>query len=89
MRRDRNVAGFNQRPGGRVDMVLDDLQAVQNVDWPWAPAVKAILGPSSSTELCRVRGGPAGRRDAELAHRRVHSVEEYTLGRTGSSCFVL
>ena len=35
------IAGFNQRPGGRVDMVLDDLQAVQNFDWPWAPAVKA------------------------------------------------
>ena len=29
-------------------MVLDDLDTVKGFDWPWAPAVKAILGPSSS-----------------------------------------
>ena len=71
------LAGFNQRPGGRVDMVLDDLQAVQNVDWPWAPAVKAILGPSSSLNYVGCVVARPGDATQNWHIDGVHSVEEY------------
>ena len=71
-------------------MVLDDLQAVQNVDWPWAPAVKAILGPSSSLNYvgCVVPPGRATRRRTGTSTAFIVS-KNTTLERTGSSCFVL
>ena len=41
--------GFNQRPGGRVDMVLDALPEVAAVDkWPWTPVVQAVLGKNAA-----------------------------------------
>mmetsp|Transcript_3868 Transcript_3868/g.4807 ORF Transcript_3868/g.4807 Transcript_3868/m.4807 type:complete len:236 (-) Transcript_3868:81-788(-) len=36
------VPGFNQRPGGRIDMVLDDLDI--DIQWPWFQVAEEILG---------------------------------------------
>ena len=40
------VAGFNQRPGGRVDMVLDEV--LDAGAFPFEPVVHAILGKDAS-----------------------------------------
>ena len=47
---EETLDGFNQRPGGRVDMVLDSLPEVvaAGANWPWAPVVRAILGKNAS-----------------------------------------
>ena len=71
------LAGFNQRPGGRVDMVLDDLDTVKGFDWPWAPAVKAILGPSSSLNYVGCVVARPGDATQNWHIDGVHSVEEY------------
>lgn len=44
---EETVEGFNQRPGGRVDMVgvVDD---VSETDWPWTPFVRKVLGRDSA-----------------------------------------
>ena len=70
------IAGFNQRPGGRVDMVLDDLEAVQNFSWPWAPAIKAILGSSSSLNYVGCVVARPGDATQNWHIDGVHSVEE-------------
>ena len=58
-------------------MVLDDLQAVQGFDWPWAPAVKAILGPSSSLNYVGCVVARPGDATQNWHIDGVHSVEEY------------
>ncbi|KAJ8614580.1 hypothetical protein CTAYLR_004954 [Chrysophaeum taylorii] len=40
---EETIPGFNQRPGGRVDMIFDNNE-FDGVAWPWAPVVKEILG---------------------------------------------
>lgn len=44
---EETVEGFNQRPGGRVDMILDN-DEVFDRDWPWTPFVAKVLGPDYS-----------------------------------------
>lgn len=44
---EETVEGFNQRPGGRIDMILDDNEIFDR-DWPWTPFVAKILGPDYS-----------------------------------------
>ena len=45
--------GFNQRPGGRVDMVMDGVPGVQGIKWPHALPRKSLQFHSSPSPLSK------------------------------------